>query len=227
MMRGMIVNADDFGLSPGVNRGIAQAHRNGVVTSTSLLVDTPFSAHAAALGSEMPALSIGLHVDLSTVIAGAEGARVAAICAAELERQIRRFHSLTGRWPTHLDSHRNVHRREDLVDSFLQVGRSYGLRVREHSGVTYVSAFYGQWGGSTHLEQISVEGLERVLRTCSDHRLVELACHPGYLDDALRSSYRTEREVELHTLSDERLPRILEDLGLTLLDSELRLTSRM
>jgi predicted glycoside hydrolase/deacetylase ChbG (UPF0249 family) len=55
---------------------------------------------------------------------------------------------------------------------------------------------------------------------------VLFACHPGYLDDALRSSYRAEREVELHTLSDERLPRILDDLGLTLLDSELRLTGR-
>jgi chitin disaccharide deacetylase len=209
-MRGLIVNADDFGLSPGVNRGIAEAHRNGIVTSTSLMVDTPFSADAAAMIAELPALTVGLHANF-------EG----ACSAAELERQIHRFHSLTGRRPAHLDSHRNVHRREDLTEVFLDAGRRHGLRVREHCGVRYVSSFYGQWDGITHLEQIGIEGLERVLRSCRDP-VVELACHPGYLDDELRSSYRTEREVELRTLTHEQGPRILGELGLTLLDSELR-----
>jgi predicted glycoside hydrolase/deacetylase ChbG (UPF0249 family) len=209
-MRGVIVNADDFGLSPGVNRGIAEAHRNGVVTSASLMVDTPFSADAAAMISELPALTVGLHAELE----GVDG-------AAELERQIDRFRSLTGRRPTHLDSHRNVHRRPDLADVFVQAGHRHGLRVREHCGIRYVSDFYGQWDGTTHLEQIGVDGLDRVLRKYQD-RVVELACHPGYCDDALRSSYRTEREVELCTLSDERVPRILDGLGLTLVDSELR-----
>ena len=49
--RRLVVNADDFGLSPGVNAGIAQAHRWGIVTSASLMVWQPAAAHAAALAA--------------------------------------------------------------------------------------------------------------------------------------------------------------------------------
>jgi chitin disaccharide deacetylase len=220
-MRGLIANADDFGLSPGVNRGISKAHRDGVVRSASLMVDTPFSAEAAAMAMEMPGLSVGLHADLSTALAEAPRGDAGEVGEQELERQIERFRLLAGRWPSHLDSHHNLHRREDLVESFVQVGRRYRLRVREHCDARYVSNFYGQWGGSTHLEQISIHGLERVLRACTDG-LIELACHPGYCDDVLRSSYRSEREAELRTLCDEGVPHLLADLRFVLLDSRLR-----
>jgi predicted glycoside hydrolase/deacetylase ChbG (UPF0249 family) len=221
-MRGLIVNADDFGLSPGVNRGITKAHRDGVVTSASLMVDTPFSAEAAAMAMEMPDLGLGLHADLSAAVAGHSGGDARMVGEEELERQIEHFRLLSGRKPSHVDSHHNLHRREDLADTFVQAGRRYGLRVREHCDARYVSDFYGRWGGSTHLEQISIHGLERVLGSYSEG-LIELACHPGYCDDALRSSYRSEREAELRTLCDERLPRLLGDLGFVLLDSRLQM----
>src|SRR5947208_13920179 len=100
-VRGLVVNADDFGLSPGVNRGIANAHRDGVLTSTSLMVDTPFSADAAAIAAEMPRLTVGLHAELSAALAESDGKRAAAICLKELERQLERFHTLTERLPVH------------------------------------------------------------------------------------------------------------------------------
>ncbi len=56
-MRRLIVNADDFGLSAGVNEGIVEAHVSGIVTSTSLMVDRPAAAGAAGLAREHPALS--------------------------------------------------------------------------------------------------------------------------------------------------------------------------
>ena len=68
---------------------------------------------------------------------------------------------------------------------------------------------------------IAVKGLQRVLGA-SDGDLIELACHPGYVDQALRSSYRREREVELRTLCDKRVPQLLDELGFALLDSQLR-----
>ena len=82
----LIVNADDFGQSPGVNRGVIAAHERGVVTSTSLMVRWPSAAAAAAYAREHPALSVGLHVDLgewacrddtpgSTAISAAVGRR--------------------------------------------------------------------------------------------------------------------------------------------------------
>jgi predicted glycoside hydrolase/deacetylase ChbG (UPF0249 family) len=220
-MRSLIVNADDFGLTPGINRGIAEAHREGIVTSTSILVDTPYSAHAAAIGAELPLLTVGLHADLSAALAERDGERAAAICTEELERQIMRFNSLTGRWPTHLDSHHDAHRRPDLGGSFLQFGERFSLRIREHGAARYVSEFYGHWGGRMHPERISVDGLVGILRTSEDD-VIELACHPGYCDAALHSSYRKQREVELRTLCDKRLPGLLEQLGFELLDSRLR-----
>src|SRR5260370_12455273 len=62
--RSLIVNADDFGQSPGVNRGIVQAFEEGIVTSASLMVRWPAAEPAAAYGIAHPNLSLGLHLDL-------------------------------------------------------------------------------------------------------------------------------------------------------------------
>src|SRR5688572_28379081 len=62
--RHLIVNADDFGFSPGVNRGIAEAHERGIVTSASLMVRWPAAAAAASYARARPELSVGLHLDL-------------------------------------------------------------------------------------------------------------------------------------------------------------------
>src|SRR5881398_2069028 len=62
--RCLIVNADDFGMSAGVNRGIIEAHRRGIVTSASLMVRWGAAAEAVTLSREWPRLGLGLHVDL-------------------------------------------------------------------------------------------------------------------------------------------------------------------
>ena len=64
MTRRVVVNADDFGLTEGVNRGILDAHLDGIVTSTTTMVRQPAAADAAARAREAPRLGIGLHVDL-------------------------------------------------------------------------------------------------------------------------------------------------------------------
>ena len=61
--RYLIVNADDFGQSHGVNRGIIEAHERGIVTSASLMVRWPAATEAAAYSRQHPHLSLGLHVD--------------------------------------------------------------------------------------------------------------------------------------------------------------------
>src|SRR5262245_5377777 len=60
----VIVNADDFGQSHGVNRGIVHAHQYGIVTSASLMVRWPAAPEAVAYAREHQSLSLGLHVDL-------------------------------------------------------------------------------------------------------------------------------------------------------------------
>src|SRR5919198_5155185 len=58
MMKYLIVNGDDFGASRGVNRAIVESHRYGILTSTSLLVDVPWSESAAILSRALPGLSV-------------------------------------------------------------------------------------------------------------------------------------------------------------------------
>ena len=80
-----------------------------------------------------------------------------------------------------------------------------GVPVRGGSRVRHLSKFYGQWGGETHLEQISVGGLLRLLDAELGPGVTELTCHAGYVDEGLASSYTVEREAELRTLCDPRV----------------------
>ena len=60
----LIVSADDFGQSPGINKGIIEAHEHGIVTSTSLMTRWLAAGEAAIYAREHPKLSVGLHLDL-------------------------------------------------------------------------------------------------------------------------------------------------------------------
>ncbi len=214
-MRYVIVTGDDLGLSPGVNRGILEAYERGVVTSASLLVDRAASAAAAGAVRHTAGLSVGLHVDLADA-AGRPLIDLAdtPACRVEVERQVARFAQLVGRPPTHLDSHRNIHRHPRALPAFRDVAGRHGLPLREHSLPGYVSSFYGQWDGLTHLEQIGVDGLIRIL-TALPAGWSEVGCHPGYVDGDLRSSYRCERRTELETLQDPRITQAAAALGIT------------
>jgi chitin disaccharide deacetylase len=216
-MRYLVVNADDFGSCSGVNRGIVESHVRGIVTSTSLMVGRAASEEAALLARDCPSLSVGLHAsfederrqplaDLSD-----PGA-----CRAALEEQLLCFTDLLGRGPTHLDSHHHVHTRPSLLPHFREVTERYGIPLRDCSGVRYCSRFYGQWAGERHPEQVSAAGFMRILQTDIADGITELACHPGYADRDLSSSYAVERELELRTLTDARLRRYLDRRGIVL-----------
>lgn len=204
----LIVNADDFGASPGTNRGIIESHLRGIVTSTSLLVNAVASAEATEMAELAPELSIGLHADLDGVDPGQ--------VAAALERQLDQFETLMGGPPTHLDTHHDTHRNPRAFPAVVEFARRHGLRLRGHARIRVCTKFYGQWGGEAHLEQISVAGLERVLADVED-LVAELTCHPGYRDAALRTSYDAEREVEVRTLVDPAARDAVARLGFRLI----------
>jgi predicted glycoside hydrolase/deacetylase ChbG (UPF0249 family) len=202
-MKCIVVNGDDLGASPGVNRGMAEVHRRGPLTSASFIVNLPASQEGARLARDLPGLSVGLHANLTDASGRAlVDLETGERCRAVLHEQMRSFRELMGRLPTHLDSHHNLHRNPRLLPYFLELADRYELPLREHSPVRYLSSFYGQWGGHTHLEQISVQGLIGLVETKISTGVTELSCHPGYCDPQLRSSYRMEREVELRTLCD-------------------------
>jgi len=195
----VLVNADDLGYDPAIDRGILEAHARGLVTAATAMVDTPFAARALA---EAPAtLDLGLH---AVVRAEATPAEV----REELARQLERFRALRGGPPTHLDSHRHHHALAALLPAFVDAARREGLPLRvldpamrdavRAQGVATPDHFLGDaalrpcWT----LERL-VAALERL-----PVGTVEVMCHPGHAPTHARTSFGLEREVELAALLD-------------------------
>jgi predicted glycoside hydrolase/deacetylase ChbG (UPF0249 family) len=218
-MRALIVNADDFGASPGITRGILEAHTHGILTSTSMMVDTPWSAEAAALSGSAPELSVGLHV----VLEAGGGARSDPPNGWECRGPARRAPP-PARALRDADGPRSDPSgfapqrasRSRARRGFVELARSTGLPLRGHSPARYFSSFYGQWGGRSHPEHVGVESLLRMLETEVGEGVTELSCHPGYVDPREPSSYTVEREVERSTLCDARVRAAIEAHGITL-----------
>jgi predicted glycoside hydrolase/deacetylase ChbG (UPF0249 family) len=220
----LIVNADDLGLSAGVNRGIFEAHDRGIVTSASLMVLQPAAAEAAGAARVRSRLSVGLHVDMAEwiyvhdewrpVYERAPPADVSAVRDL-LQRQLGLFKDLMGTEPTHLDSHQHAHQREPLRSLLLNAGSELGVPVRHEGPARYCGDFYGQtFNGSPLPEAITVEHFCRLLGGLEEG-ITELACHPGYADDVV-TSYSEERAREIEVLGDPRVRRELESLGVRL-----------
>jgi predicted glycoside hydrolase/deacetylase ChbG (UPF0249 family) len=222
--RVLIVNADDFGRSPGINRGVALAHEHGIVTSASAMVRWPAAEEAAELARAHPLLSVGLHVDLSewTYRDGewsvsydvASGDRAAV--AAEVEQQLSRFVSLFRREPTHLDSHQHVHCKEPVRSVLVGAGQRLGVPVRDCTpGIAYRGDFYGQTAKGEPLpDGIALESLLRVLSSLPPG-VTELGCHPAS-EPEVESSYAAERVEELSVLCDPRVQAAVQAEGIGL-----------
>ena len=131
-----IFNADDFGISKGVNAAIVKAHREGILNSASLMINQKYAADAVKLAKEMPELEIGLHVNLTNEYPAAPSRQIPLLvdgqgklkngffnlfllsflkprqlqqqAETEMRAQIAKYLA-TGLPLQHLDSHRHIH----------------------------------------------------------------------------------------------------------------------
>jgi predicted glycoside hydrolase/deacetylase ChbG (UPF0249 family) len=216
--RYLIVNADDFGLTSDINRGIIEAHERGVVTSASLMVRYAAAEEAAAYARSHSAFSLGLHFEAAEwrytdgewhcayqVIDADDPAQV----RAELERQVAIFTRLVGREPTHLDSHQHVHQSEPARSILLNEAQRMAVPLRSCSAVVrYDGGFYGQTGeGEPFPTGISASRLKQMIKALSPG-WTEFGCHPGYAV-SLDSVYTAEREQELSVLCNPEVRQAL------------------
>lgn len=148
----VIVNADDLGFSPGVNEGIIRAHREGILTSTTLAANMPAAADGIARLADAPGLGVGVHLNVSQgrplskegrALAGDDGMmnrsamavirdcmlrpRLLAAIRAEMDAQIR-WAIDHGVRPTHLDTHRHSHAFAPIFRCVSQLARHYNIR---------------------------------------------------------------------------------------------------
>jgi predicted glycoside hydrolase/deacetylase ChbG (UPF0249 family) len=224
-LRRVIVNADDFGQSTGVNRGVIEAHEHGIVTSASLMVRWPAAHEAVEYARAHPGLSLGLHFDLGEWVYEDETwtpkyrvlpDETQQAVSEEAARQLQTFVELTGRTPDHLDSHQHVHRRQPVLDVMLALSRRLSVPLRQYcDGVAYRGDFYGQSSkGAPEPSWISSRALQTLLAGLPAGT-TELSCHPGFADD-LDSVYREERGLEVRALCDPAVRTTIQSEGIIL-----------
>ncbi len=213
-VRQVIINADDFGMSAEIDRGILEAHDRGVVTSASLMVGEPNAEAAVEQARHRPGLSLGIHVAFDSRGRWFVDLDDLTAVQRELDHQLARFVRLTGRHPTHIDSHHHVHRSFNVARLFLEAGERYEVPVRGFSEVFYIGRFYGQPEfRKTDLSRITVETFMSVLGSVKPG-VTEVSCHPGHLETRPDAFYNHEREVELQVLTDARVKTAIADARL-------------
>ncbi|MBI4588116.1 MAG: ChbG/HpnK family deacetylase [Candidatus Rokubacteria bacterium] len=243
-MKRLIVNADDFGLTAGVSRGILEAHRKGIVTSTTMLVNREVDP---ALVEELKGsdLGVGLHLNLTLgtpvsdptrvpSLVDGEGAfirdaREAAARATadeariELGTQIDAFRKLMGRFPSHLDSHHHVGRHAPIQGLIFDFARALKLPVRSPDDRVRAAARRLKlrtpdhfFGESGPEPCWSAERLLAQLASLPDG-VSEFMTHPGYFDrDLAYSRYGRQREEELRGLTDPAVREAVVARGICL-----------
>ena len=153
-MRRLIVNADDFGYTSGVNRAIVEAHSRGVVTSSTLMANGPAFAEATVLARTVPKLSVGCHVVLTDGVPVLTAAQLPSLTTnlhfrdgmmtfaarsiagrmnadeiiAEAAAQIRKLQS-AGIAVSHIDTHKHTHLFPGILRPLLRAASDCGVRA--------------------------------------------------------------------------------------------------
>jgi len=239
----LIVNADDFNLSPGVSRGIFEAAAAGVLTSTTVMINLP-ADNEILRDLRGSSLGVGLHLNLTFgapvlpawevrslvdgdgwLLRDPKGVAARAEpgeAARELRAQVEKFTAVVGRLPTHLDSHHFLHRYSPIREIVLDLAAELGLPMRADQPDLRVDAqerglrIPDHFMGDATEEAYWTEArLRWALARISDG-VTELMCHPGY-NDVPWSRYSHQREVELRALTTPGLRTLLQDHGVDLI----------
>ena len=217
MEKYLVINADDFGASVGINRGIVESHTKGAVTSTSLMVYGRAVEEAVALSLDNPGLGIGLHFDVWGEDEREFDLGNHQAVREEFRRQLDEFERLMGRLPTHVDSHRHAHRQPGMLPIFSELIAPLGVPLRDDGRIRFVGGFYAQWEWMvTELQYVSVPFFLTILKEEVLPGWTEVSCHPGYRSPDFQSVYLAEREAEVVTLTDPKIKKFIRESGIQL-----------
>lgn len=235
----LIINADDFGLTRGVNLGIIEASQRGIVRSTTLMVGMPAENHATELARLNPELKIGIHLRLTAGTPMAKNVPTLldqtgklqnqsqfwdnqSMNPKEIEHELRTqvecFLSL-GIELSHMDSHHHCHRHVLVAPITKKLAKEYGVPLRPGNEITqykdkslgFSDKFYG--------DSLTGENLLEVVRQYRGKvQVLELMTHPALIDEPLleASSYTIGRTRELAILTDPSLLEALRNMNVTI-----------
>ena len=149
----LIINADDFGLCSGVNRAVERAHREGVLTSATIMAGAPAAEEAVKLAAQMPKLGLGIHLNLLEGIAISKDKHIGVLLNKKgefahsvymlsvmslLSRHVREAIRIElasqiqwvldkGIKPTHLDSHKHIHIFSSIFPIVASLAADFGI----------------------------------------------------------------------------------------------------
>lgn len=228
-MNKLIINSDDFGYGRAINHAIIDTHQEGILTSTTLMTNTPSFEHAVKLAKENPTLGVGVHLvltylkPLSTDVSSLtdengnfyrpDAYRTGLAIAEpdelykEWDTQIQKFLD-TGIQPTHLDSHHHAHAlNEQHQDVILQLAEKYDLPIRgnletdkAYRTTTYFEPAFDTISVLDTVEQVHY--LNSLFERIKENESTEIMCHVGYVDTELltNSSFVEQRVYQVEVL---------------------------
>lgn len=221
MKKKLIVNADDFGLSPGVNNGIIESYLNGILSSTTLMVNQPYAKHAVELHKNNKGLGLGIHLTFDkgkslygvSSLTDTEGnlkkySQLQLTAKKEdfineIESQLLKFKELCGKMPTHMDSHHHIHiKLSEAFEATKFISEKYNLKYRKNDEL--IGEFYEN--------NVTFDNFYSLINA-KNTDLIEFMCHPAFVDDPLleTSSYTYKREEELKILTNNTIKNFIKD----------------
>jgi predicted glycoside hydrolase/deacetylase ChbG (UPF0249 family) len=227
----LITNADDFGFTRDVNEGIVQAHRQGILTATTLMATGPAFDHAVGLARENPELDVGVHL----VLVGSEGypATVARLVASlgririydELARQVSKVVD-AGIRPTHLDTHKHIHLLPPVLGAVARLSEEFKIPWVRQPLAGLFQGVLARYGCRTtdHFRGFALTGrydaarLAKLIRQLPEG-ITEFMCHPGFCTDELRRAstrLKESRRQELDALTSPAVRAALEESNVVL-----------
>lgn len=236
----VIINADDFCLSPGVTAGILYAHQYGVISSTTAMMNTEYAKESLTEAKQYPDLGLGLHFVLDaghpvfssnssltdrtgrflkgkSLMESAEKQDL----KDELEAQLELLYKWYGN-VTHIDSHHHMHlHMPGVTEVVLEIAEQCQIPIRKFSeteirkDVSSIDFFCKKFYGEKH---VSIENLLGILSRL-ESGVTEIMCHPAFMDSWLRdkSSYNNTRMKELEVLTNTRVKEWLKNHSLNLI----------
>lgn len=231
----LIINADDFGLTNGVTYGIYDVIKYGIVTSTTLMVNTKASELAANLAKEYSDLNVGLHFNISlgipltncpSLVDGNNNFIKPKVLVdderfleeeiyQELIAQYERYLYLVQKKPTHVDSHLYAHQIFPKVNrQIIRFSEDYQIPVRSYGNKYYKKTQFIKNFKVLNDDNFSsmMEKFKQLIVENEHCDVVELMVHPGFVDVELLniSSYNQPRCLEYEVLKSNEAKEFLK-----------------
>lgn len=243
----LIINADDFGHSKGINMGIIEAYQDGVLTSTTLMASMPGFDQAVELSKQNPGLGVGVHLTLTCGYPVSKGLKTIVddkgafqnlsfyekkdnLDLINLDEVYKEWKSqidkviASGIVPTHIDSHHHINSLDKLQKIYLSLADEYNLPVRNnfnlpegYKSTSKMLDYFDQLGGKTDIWR-NME-TNNLIRDCKIYDSIEIMCHPAYVDAFLaeNSAYTINRTSALKELLNPEIKKLFDDNGIELI----------